>query len=271
MNNIGAIGQAFIDILFAQLYDFRFIRLLQPRSFTVVDGRVVTLGPITHFVNIQLSLRNEWGRINTETFNLFLTKLGQYPIILGLPWFRKHSPHIWFNKNIVTFNSPHYLQHCSLSHQAMTVSGFNIPFDHPPCLLTLSNQAVTFPALMILLLILIPICCHTTIIILGFHSIKLWMYLVLINPPTAVFIPRPCPRLVRPLLVPTPLGVTILVFVIFIIYVTASISLIVLKQWTKNFCDLKIGFYPPSLIHRKSSLNYQLWISQWLKLRLSIH
>ena len=94
MNYIGITSQAFIKILFAQLHNFRFIRLLQLRTLIIVDGKIVTSGLITYFLTIQLSLRNESGRIYTKTLNLFPTKLGQYPIILGLPWFRKHLPHI---------------------------------------------------------------------------------------------------------------------------------------------------------------------------------
>ena len=90
MNDNDATGQAFIDISFAQLYGFRFIWLLQPRFFTVVDNRVVTSDLITHFVTTQLTLRDKSGRIYTETLDLFPTKLGQYLIILRLPWFKKH-------------------------------------------------------------------------------------------------------------------------------------------------------------------------------------
>ena len=142
MNDISATGQAFIDTSFVQLHGFRFIHLLQPRILTVVDGRVITSGPITHFVTTQLSLTDESERVHIETLNLFPTKLGQYPIILGLPWFRKHLPHIRFNKNTVTFNSPQCLQHCSSSHQAVTVSSLNTLFVNPPCLLTLFDQTV---------------------------------------------------------------------------------------------------------------------------------
>ena len=76
MNDIGATGQAFINTSFAQLHGFRFICLLQPRNLTIVDGRVVTLGLITHFVTIQLSLTDESGRVYTKTLDLFSTKLG---------------------------------------------------------------------------------------------------------------------------------------------------------------------------------------------------
>ena len=82
INDIGTTSQAFIYILFAQLHGFRFIRLLQLRSFTMVDGRVITLSSITHFINTQLSLRDEPRRIYTETLDLFSTKLGRHLIIL---------------------------------------------------------------------------------------------------------------------------------------------------------------------------------------------
>ena len=141
MNDIGATGQVFINTSFAQLHGFRFICLLQPRTLTIVDGRVVTLGPITHFVTTQLFLTDESGKIYTETLDLFPTKLGQYFIIFGLPWFRKHLLHIQFDKNIVIFDSPYCLQYCLPSHQAVTVFGLDIPFDNPLRLPTLSDQA----------------------------------------------------------------------------------------------------------------------------------
>ena len=124
------------------MHGFKFICLLQPRSFIVVNGKVVALGSITHFVTTQLSLRDESGRVYTKTLDLFPIKLGQYSIIFILPWFKKHLPHIQFNKNTITFNSPHCLQHCLPSHQAMTVSGLNTPFDHSPRLSTLSDQVM---------------------------------------------------------------------------------------------------------------------------------
>lgn len=140
MNVIGTTGQAFLDTLFLQLHNFRFINLLQPRSLTVVDGRVINLGLIIYFVTTQLFLKDELGRIHAEIFNLFSTKLSQYLIILELPWFRKYLPYAQFDKNTVTFDSPHYLQYCSPSHQSVTISGLNIPFDHSPCLPSLFYQ-----------------------------------------------------------------------------------------------------------------------------------
>ena len=142
MNDISATSQAFIDRLLAQLHGFRFISLLQPRTLIIVNGKVVTLDLITYFITIQLTLKDKSRRIHTKTLDLFSTKLSQYPIIFGLSWFEKDLPHIRFDKNTVTFDFPHYLQHYSSSHQAVTVSGLNISFDHLSCLSTLSDQAV---------------------------------------------------------------------------------------------------------------------------------
>ena len=86
-----------------------FFYLLQPRSLIIVKDRVVILGFITHFIATQLSLRDESRKIHSESLYLFSTKLGQYPILFGLPWFKKHSMYIQFDKNTVSFNSPHCL------------------------------------------------------------------------------------------------------------------------------------------------------------------
>ena len=76
MNDIGATDQAFINTSFAQLHDFRFIHLLQPRTLTVVDVGVVTSGLITYFIITRLFLKDESGKVHTKTLDLFSTKLG---------------------------------------------------------------------------------------------------------------------------------------------------------------------------------------------------
>ena len=50
--------------------------------------------------------------------------------------------HIQFDKNTVTFDSPHCLKHCSPSYQGATISGLNTSFDYLSCLPTLSDQAM---------------------------------------------------------------------------------------------------------------------------------
>lgn len=75
---------------------------------------------------------NIHGKKHTETLEVFITKLGQYPIVLGIPWLWKHDPHIQFMANTMTFDSEHCLKHCLTTHQAMTVSDADILFGTLP-------------------------------------------------------------------------------------------------------------------------------------------
>ena len=118
---------SFIDSLFAQLHGLKLIPLQHPRDLTVADGKIISSGAITHTVRIALAL----GGTHHEVLKLFITTLGQYPVVLGLPWLRKHDPRIHSSENIVTFDSKYCLEHCitTSSHQAMTIRGADNTFD----------------------------------------------------------------------------------------------------------------------------------------------
>ena len=115
---------SFIDSTFAQLHGLKFIPMQHPCDLTVADGRTVSSGAITHTVHIAIALG-----AHREVLKLFVTTLGQYPVVLDLPWLRKHDPHIRFHKNTVTFNSKRCLEHCISTHQAMTICGADNTFD----------------------------------------------------------------------------------------------------------------------------------------------
>jgi hypothetical protein len=44
---------------------------------------------------------------------MFVTKLGHYPIVLGILWLKQHDVAICFASNPVTFGSQYYLAHCN--------------------------------------------------------------------------------------------------------------------------------------------------------------
>ena len=117
---------SFIDSLFAQLHGLKFSPLQHPQDLTVADGRILFSGAITHTVQIALALR-----AHREVLKLFITTLGQYPVVLGLPWLQKHDPHICFHKNTVTFDSKYCLDYCitTSTHQAMTICGADNTFN----------------------------------------------------------------------------------------------------------------------------------------------
>ena len=80
MVDCGASGKAFIDLSFAQFHKILLHPLTQPRTVTVVDGHVMSSGVITHFVHVPLVIDN-----HVETTDMFVTKLGHYLVILGIP------------------------------------------------------------------------------------------------------------------------------------------------------------------------------------------
>jgi hypothetical protein len=52
---------------------------------------------------------------------MFVTKLGHYPIVLGIPWLKQYDIAIHFASNLVTFGSQYCLAHCN--DRAVTVRG----------------------------------------------------------------------------------------------------------------------------------------------------
>ena len=115
---------SFIDSLFAQLHRLKFISMQHPCDLTVADGRIISSRTITHTVRIALTLE-----AHREVLELYITTLGQYPVVLGLPWLQKHDPRICFSENTITFNSKHCLDYCIITHQAMTIRGADTVFD----------------------------------------------------------------------------------------------------------------------------------------------
>lgn len=104
----GATGFAFIDESFARHHHLPLHRLSHPRNLEVIDGRPIDSGPITHVAKFPLNIHG-----HKENLIAFVTKLGHYPIVLGIPWLRHHDVAIRFASNDVTFDSDYCLTHCA--------------------------------------------------------------------------------------------------------------------------------------------------------------
>jgi predicted aspartyl protease len=118
----GATGYAFIDQDFANHHQLSRRPLKTPRALEVIDGRKISSGDITHMVEAQLSIHE-----HRERLPMFVTKLGHYPIVLGIPWLKQHDVAIRFASNLVTFGSQYCLAHCN--DRAVTVWGTS---EQPP-------------------------------------------------------------------------------------------------------------------------------------------
>jgi hypothetical protein len=79
----------------------------EKKQVEVIDGRPIESGDITHIAKIGMEVQN-----HKEQLPMFITKLGHYPIVLGIPWLRFHDVAIHFASNTITFGSRYCTTHC---------------------------------------------------------------------------------------------------------------------------------------------------------------
>jgi hypothetical protein len=65
-------------------------------------------GDVTYIVEAYLGIDEQ-----CEWLPMFATKLGHYPIVLGILWLKQHDVTIYFASNLITFWSQYYLAHCN--------------------------------------------------------------------------------------------------------------------------------------------------------------
>lgn len=141
MVDSGATGRSFIDETFAQKHDLAFHALEFPRVIKVVDGRRISSGAITHTVRTPFTIGS-----HTEILDMFVTKLGRYPIILGIPWLRSHNPSMDWEENYVTFQSKFCRSHYLSNRREVSVEGYLEPLKEESKSLNAAAVQVRSPA-----------------------------------------------------------------------------------------------------------------------------
>jgi len=81
MIDTDAMGFAFIDENFVRQHKFRCYRLNPPRDLEVIDGRPIESGQITYLPKVSCQIQDY-----TEMLPAFITKLGHFSLVLGIPW-----------------------------------------------------------------------------------------------------------------------------------------------------------------------------------------
>ena len=87
----GATSYTFVDEEFTRDHNLPLYKLKTPRSLEVIDSRPIKSRLITHLTRLQMSIDG-----HQEDIPMFVTKLGHYPIVLGLPWLCWHDVHVGF-------------------------------------------------------------------------------------------------------------------------------------------------------------------------------
>jgi hypothetical protein len=102
----GCTGLSFMNKALTHQHNFPCHQLKNPKTVEVIDGPPISSGDIMEYVEIQCTIGD-----HHETLTTYLTSLGHYPLILGIPWLKKHDVTINFTKNDIQFFSPSCLPH----------------------------------------------------------------------------------------------------------------------------------------------------------------
>ena len=125
----GASGFSFVDDEFTRRHRIPLTLLPEPRPLEVIDGRPIASGDITHLATATLAIQD-----HQEELPLFVTKLGHYPVVLGIPWLRHHDVVIRWATDQLTFDSDQCLSNCLPPDRTtpLTVHGMEAPANVPP-------------------------------------------------------------------------------------------------------------------------------------------
>ena len=97
----------FIDRKYVRQQGLPCAKKLTPRKVLAVDGRELDGGPVTHDAMVTMVIND-----HREDIKLHCITIGNAPIILGLPWLRKHNPSIDWKEGRIVFNSEKCGKNC---------------------------------------------------------------------------------------------------------------------------------------------------------------
>ena len=116
-----------IDSRFAAALNIRPIIKSRAIKYTMADGETSAGGTVTHDITTKIKIGP-----HQEVLTLDITKLHSYPIMLGIPWLKRHDPWIQWSQHRITFNSPFCLTHCHLNNAYTATALSEYPTYTPP-------------------------------------------------------------------------------------------------------------------------------------------
>jgi len=81
----------------------------RPTRLLMADGKESQGGLVSHEATITLAIGP-----HTERSKFSVTKLGGRPMILGIPWLKRHDPYIRWSRHQITFGSEYCLSECQV-------------------------------------------------------------------------------------------------------------------------------------------------------------
>jgi hypothetical protein len=96
----GCTGLSFMNEAFTHQHNFPRDQLKNPKTVKVINGHPISSRDITEYVKVQCTIGD-----HHETLTAYITSLGHYPLVLGIPWLKRHDVTINFANNDIKFSS----------------------------------------------------------------------------------------------------------------------------------------------------------------------
>jgi hypothetical protein len=87
-------------------YNFPHYQLKTPKTIKVIDRQPISSSDITEYIHIDCTIGD-----HHEKLVAYVVSIGHYPLILRIPWLKKHDVNINFPKIDIQFPSPNCLTH----------------------------------------------------------------------------------------------------------------------------------------------------------------
>jgi hypothetical protein len=97
----GCTGFTFMNEAFTCQHNHPRYEVKNPKTVKVINSHPISSGDITEYVEVQCIIEDYY-----ETLTAYITSLGYYPLILGIPWLKRHDITINFTNNNIQFSSP---------------------------------------------------------------------------------------------------------------------------------------------------------------------
>ncbi len=111
----GASAAGFVSSTFVEKHRLSVVKLTQPCKPKLVDDSLAAM--ITHYAQVYFRLGHHYD----ETW-CFVTSLGKFDLILGMPWLEQHDPKLSFRRRRLTFDSEFCTSRCLLHKKSCTVN-----------------------------------------------------------------------------------------------------------------------------------------------------
>ena len=89
----------------------------KPIDILSFHGNSSPKGRVTDYITTNLRLHDHLEKDAV----LYVTSLSRYPVILGIPWLKRHDPEVSYAKGTMKFSSEFCRTHCNTPLQPTTV------------------------------------------------------------------------------------------------------------------------------------------------------